>query len=350
MFPLFQANTAEELWPQLLKGLRDARVDLLQENKEATAGRGGRVVELPNAVLHLREPRQRWAYGREPALNPAFALAEVIWILAGRQDSAFLNHWNPALPSFAGEGETYGGAYGWRLRTEHGVDQLRRAYDTLRQAPESRQVVLQIWKPSLDMPMEDGAPASPDVPCNVCSMMKVRKGQLHWTQIMRSNDVILGLPHNLIQWTTLQEIMAGWLSLEVGSYTHLSDSLHIYEKHWSHLEEQAPSESARHPPTNEDRLALPYEEFHAVFSEVEQRANAMRDPVLDKERLKQLADFGDGPPAYQNMLLVLAADTARRRSWFAEAEAMIDQCSNAAFRFMWQRWATRKCLPLVEYQ
>lgn len=342
MFPLFEADTAEEMWPQIVKGLRDAQTDLQLQEKAAITGRGGRTVELLHAVLHLRDPRQRWAYSREPALNPAFALAEVIWILAGRQDSAFLNHWNPGLPKFAGDGPIYEGAYGWRLRKEHGIDQLKRAYETLRHKAESRQVVLQIWKPSLDMPQEDGEPTTHDIPCNVSSMLKVRDGQLHWTQIMRSNDLILGLPHNLVQWTTMQEIMAGWLGLEVGSYTHYSDSLHIYEKHWPQLEERQVSCDVQQAPLNEDVLALPYEDFHEILSLVEQRADAMRSTDLSQAHLKELAQLDAGPLAYQNILLVLAADTAQRRGWLDDANNLVSQCSNSALQFMWHKWAARK--------
>ncbi len=46
---------------------------------------------------------------------------------------------------------------------------------------------------------------------------------------MRSNDHFRGLPHNLIQFTTVQEVLAGWLGISLGSYHHYSDSLHVYE-------------------------------------------------------------------------------------------------------------------------
>ena len=47
---------------------------------------------------------------------------------------------------------------------------------------------------------------------------------------MRSNDVLLGTPYNFVQYTSLQEILAGWLDIGVGSYNHYSDSLHLYER------------------------------------------------------------------------------------------------------------------------
>ena len=86
----------------------------------------------------------------------AFALAEVVWIMRGRNDSAFLNYFNRQLPLRAGHGATYNGAYGQRLRAAFGFDQLERAYLALRHNPNSRQVVLQIWNPQRDLPDQTG--------------------------------------------------------------------------------------------------------------------------------------------------------------------------------------------------
>ena len=48
---------------------------------------------------------------------------------------------------------------------------------------------------------------------------------------MRSNDLFLGTPHNFVQFTSLQEIMAGWLEVEVGSFVLMTDSLHLYSEY-----------------------------------------------------------------------------------------------------------------------
>ena len=339
MLPYFEADSAQEMWPQLLSAFQKTRAAMNSNDLDLVKGRGGSTTEMLHAVLHLRNPRQRWIIARQPAMNPAFALAEVIWILAGRQDSAFLNHWNPKLPQFSGDGPNYHGAYGWRLRDEHGIDQLQRAYEALRANPENRQVVLQIWKPSLDLPHVDGTPVADDIPCNVCSMLKVRDGQLHWTQVMRSNDLILGVPHNLVQWTTIQEILAGWLGLEVGLYTHFADSLHVYERDW--LSVEATSIPDCEPVRNTDDLALSRQRFDEVFAEVESKAEAMIHPSLNREDLNEAGRFTNAPRAYRNILLILAADTARRHGWKDQAEAFADECDNSALKLLWSNWLQR---------
>lgn len=223
MIHVFDGNTADEVW------VNSAKQMFSQDMNTSQPSRGGKTQEILHAAYCIRDPRQRWVISRQPALNPAFAIAEVIWILCGRNDSLFLNFWNNKLPNYSGHVEYYHGAYGYRLRQLYGIDQLDRAYRALLNNSDGRQVVLQIWHPLLDFPKNDGAPVSTDVPCNIVALLKVRKNKLEWTQILRSNDLIRGVPYNFIQFTSIQEVLAGWLGVDVGSYNHFSDSLHIYD-------------------------------------------------------------------------------------------------------------------------
>ena len=212
MFHAFEADTADETWRAIADEFRGGRV-------AGQASRAGSTRELLHAAISISRPRERWISSRNPPINPAFAMAEIIWIVTGRNDSWFLSYFNRKFPEFVGDGPTLHGAYGYRLRRHLELDQLSRAYHTLASNPDSRQVVLQIWDGTVDLPHPDGHPRAQDIPCNVLSMLKVRENKLHWTQIVRSNDFFLGLPYNLIQFTTLQEIIAGWLEVEVGRTT-----------------------------------------------------------------------------------------------------------------------------------
>jgi thymidylate synthase len=238
MTHVYEADTADQVWRAAASELNGECVARAQH------GRGGITQELLHVVFTIRDSRQRWVVSRYPAINPAFAIAEVVWILNGRNDAAFLNHWNPRLPQYAGDVDCYHAAYGFRLRKEFGFDQLARAYNALSNNPDTRQVVLQIWNPQIDFPDESGQPVSADIPCNVCALPKIRDNKLEWLQIMRSNDLPRGLPYNFVQFTCLQEIMAGWLGVGVGTYCHVSDSLHVYEKDVPDLQAFSPVEEA----------------------------------------------------------------------------------------------------------
>ena len=224
MISVFNGSSADNVWMQLAREFQRPGVARVQGSQK------GETKEILHVAISISDPKQRWVMSRRPALNPAFALAEVVWIMNGRRDLAFLNFWNTKYQDFVGPGPELHGAYGYRLRRHLGRDQLERAYQVLDHNSDTRQVVLQIWDSRIDMPKPDGTPVSKDVPCNVISMLKVRDGKLEWSQIIRSNDLFLGLPHNLVQFTSLQEIVAGWLNIECGTYNQISDSMHIYER------------------------------------------------------------------------------------------------------------------------
>ena len=135
----FDAASADEAWLLAVDAIKDG-TGVLRQN-----GRGGYTSELLHVTIHVHDSRQRWVVSRIPALSVAFAVVEVIGILNGRRDSAYLNFFNPLLPNFAGTGAEYHGAYGFRLRSSVGFDQLERASNALKANGDGRQIVLQIW-------------------------------------------------------------------------------------------------------------------------------------------------------------------------------------------------------------
>lgn len=331
MIKIYEGDTADELWLKAAEALVRGDDFLRQDS------RSGLIREHLHCGLHLRDPRQRWMLSRQPAMNPAFAIAEVVWILQGRSDAAFPNYWNPKLPEFAGHGETYYGAYGQRLRSNLGFDQIEGAYLALAADPNSRQVVLQIWEAQKDMPNLDGSPRGADIPCNVVAMLKVRGGKLEWLQIMRSNDLFRGTPHNIIQFTCLQEIMAGWLGLEVGSFVLIADSLHIYEHDLEEFYISETPSSAR----NTESLSLPKNEFDQVLLIMGAAMDELRNEKLLPTRFMELIANKNLPPSWRNLFCVVAADTARRRNWKNEVEAASSQCTNPVLNTAWNAWLER---------
>jgi thymidylate synthase len=325
-------HSADEAW-------REAAQLLLESDDAAPqSSRAGDTVELLHLMLHIGDPSQRWVTSRTPAINPAFALVEVFWIAAGRQDAALPNYWNPALPRFCGAGAEYHGAYGYRLRRHFGIDQLDRIYSTLATSPDSRQCVLQIWDSAVDLPHSDGTPVSPDVPCNVLALPKIRRGKLEWMQVIRSNDLFLGVPHNIVQFTALQEMLSGWLGVSPGGYYQLSDSLHVYSKD---LEAVRSSIQSVTGPRSTDSFALDRRTWDKVMPETIARLESLTRENLSPLEFKSVSFGRDLPAAYDNSVLVAAADSARRRGWHDLAEDCIGRCTNPAIVYLWSRWRLR---------
>lgn len=334
MIAVFEANTANEVWLQ-------AYDTFISDAETIPVGRLGKTKEILHVNFQVADPRQRWILSRMPALNPAFAIAEVFWILAGDNDASFLNYWNPRLPKFSGTGKTYHGAYGYRLRKKFGFDQLERAYNALKENPFSRQIVLQIWDPISDMPTDAGVPADADIPCNICAIPKVRNGKLEWLQVMRSNDVYLGVPHNFIQFSTIQEILAGWLGLELGAYHHVSDSLHLYERDVPVLNVDRYLEL----PQNTDTLSLNKKDFDAQLSMMMESLKSFSLSSLNKDGFYKIIYSEKMKNGYRNLLLIAAADSARRRGWEKEMKESVSLCNNPLLSMAFNRWESR--YPIV---
>ncbi len=334
MFNVFASHTANGLWHEIVDAFTEEQQTALVHQQPS---RAGATREILHAALSVADPRQRWISDRQPPINPAFAIAEVVWIVTGRNDAAFLNYFNRHLSQYCGPGDSYDGAYGYRLRHHLGVDQLHSAYQALKSNPESRQVVLQVWDSVADLPKTGGKARSADIPCNVVSLLKIRGDRLEWTQVMRSNDIFRGLPYNLVQWTTLQEVMAGWLGLQLGSYNQLSDSLHVYEDSLAYIHD----DSSRSDIPNTDRLALPYEESQRVFGYI---ASVVENLIAEDRPTETLVDLvadADVSEAYKNWLCLLCAESARRRQDIAVTNAIMSHCSNEMLAILFQNWMNR---------
>src|SRR3990167_4752421 len=211
---------------------------ILQQGK-STNPRGLKTKEIYPAITLIKNPRERFlsCYGRN--INPFFLVAEAVWILSGNGEVKWITHYNSQLNKYDDGYPDFHGAYGVRIRrygkykdalshmmwrTNGEVDQLKEVYNKLKKDKHTRQAVMSLWNPFFDN--EEG---SKDYPCNNISYFKIRDNKLHLHQILRSNDVNLGLyPTNVFQFSMIQEYLASALGIEVGHLLFFSDSLHCY--------------------------------------------------------------------------------------------------------------------------
>lgn len=307
-------------------------------------GRNGAIKELTHVCMSIADPIQRWVESRIPVISPAFAIAELIMIMNGCDDAYLLNTWNPALPKFQGNYDKYPGAYGKRLKYSFGFDQINRAYEALSSNPGSRQIVLEIWKPDIDLPINAGQPNNDDIPCNICSLLKIRQGKLLWTQIMRSNDIVYGLPYNLIQFTSMQEIMAGWLKIKPGEYLHISDSLHMYDNINCAVDLDKPTH------LNTDRLDLLKRDSDVVFDELLIRMKELASKKCTESYIKEIIIKKNLPDAYHNMMLLLCEYIAYQQNMSQDLICECEQSnSNVLYCDLMHSWMENKRRLRGEY-
>jgi thymidylate synthase len=207
--------------------------------KSYEPSRDGKVKEILDFKTQLINPYRRCVGGYKRNINIFFLLAEAIWIALGKKDAYFLTLFNKKISDFSDDGKTFHAPYGYRLRhwgirtedsfvdnlnASKGYDQVIDAIKLFSENPNTRQVVMSIWNPNFDLGYK-----TKDIPCNDILMLKIRNGKLITTIQNRSNDLHWGLPTNIFQFSFLTEIIAGSLGIELGTQTHNSQTLHIYE-------------------------------------------------------------------------------------------------------------------------
>lgn len=211
--------------------MRAVFVRLLSDNRDnnRVVSNKGHSTEVFGALLQLTNPRGR--LGRSVDRSRVYsAIGELTWYLSGSNELAHVAHYIPAYSKSSDDNETLAGAYGPRIfdTARAGEDRLfddewHRIISLLRTRSGSRNAVIQLYS------NEDGRTAGKDIPCTCTLHFAIRRNRLELHVHIRSNDVFLGLPHDVFAFTMMQEIAARELGVELGRYHHSVASLHLYD-------------------------------------------------------------------------------------------------------------------------
>ena len=170
------------------------------------------------------------------------ALREMEWFMSGdmKCPDELMPWWKDQL----GYGGMYRGGYSHQYRYSgfigtqlNNFDQIKYLLDGLRKNPNSRRLVMTTWNPS-DMAHITEINHNPLTPsCCHGSMIQlfVREGRVHMAHCQRSADLLLGVPHNWIQYWALLLYFARHSELDVGSLRWIFGDAHIYQEP-SHLD------------------------------------------------------------------------------------------------------------------
>lgn len=216
---------------------------LMQDAAVKEESRNGSVRVWPGPVTTVnRYPLRRVMFSPLRNANPFFHLFESLWMLAGRNDLPIVAQFNQQMMSYSDDGgKTQPAAYGYRWRHHFGYDQLVMLINELRRNPTSRRCVLAMWDGGGTYdPAEDGCVimsdldkaigGSADVPCNTQCYFTIREGELHMGVMCRSNDILWGAHGaNAVHFSILQEYVAAYVGVGVGTMTQFSWNYHLYD-------------------------------------------------------------------------------------------------------------------------
>lgn len=195
--------------------------------------RNGPVLFGGSVATVYERPVERVMFWPERNANPFFHLYESLWMLAGRNDVAPLCRYVKRSAEYSDNGATLHGAYGRRWRAWFDIDQLPVIVERLKNDPDDRRCVLQMWDAETDLLTNDQMRLlgiGKDVPCNtIATFQRGISGELNLTVFCRSNDIVWGAyGANAVQFGALLEYMAMNIGCPVGTYTQVSVNWHGY--------------------------------------------------------------------------------------------------------------------------
>lgn len=224
---IVRVNTADEAfirWYEMLS----------EQNKSEGSRRGNVAGEVINAVTVIEDPTRCIMKNNIRNMPIRYAVGELLWYLSGNKNinntiSKYTNVWE----NFSDDGITVNSNYGYCIKEKFGFDQYKYVKEVLSKDKNSRQAVIHIKEPrnTIESPTND-------LNCTICLQFFIRNEKLYMTTYMRSNDIWLGFPYDVFNFSALQVLLSMELEVELGTYTHISGSLHLYRKNLVTIEKR----------------------------------------------------------------------------------------------------------------
>lgn len=219
----------DEIYKSLLKDIMHKGV------RETNQRTGHETAALPGLSFSMDLEKDGFPLLALRKIPVKLFVAEQIWFVSGaRKPEIFLRDFTRIWDDFTNPGDVVTVAYGYRWRRHFGRDQLGKLVQLLQKDPSSRHGVVVTWDPSGD---GLGGVAKSNVPCPYTFTVNIIGGRLNLMNVVRSNDMILGFPHDVAGFALLQMMLAQKLGVKPGIYTHIIANAHIYDIHYDAAQE-----------------------------------------------------------------------------------------------------------------
>lgn len=213
--------------------------DLLNNPEYVSKPRNMEVREILNCIIEIEYPNFNMYKNEVRSSQEKYIAAELLFYFSGTDEATFIERYASMWKSLKDKNNRVNSAYGYLLFNEenvHGLTQYEWAIETLKRDKDSRQAIMHFNKPHhqhFD---------NKDQVCTLTSLFHIRDNKLHMTLNMRSNDVILGFMtdftfFNILHQQAYIHLKEYYPDLEMGSYTHTSHSMHLYERHYEKVKE-----------------------------------------------------------------------------------------------------------------
>ena len=225
----------------------DKAMNMLLNNYEyKTSPRGLDIHECLNVGLYIENPTLNLFKYEDKSLTlpTGYVKKEMCLYLLGSDDARDFSKASKFWDNIKTKQGKINSAYGnliFNKSLEDGRSQFDWAFDSLKNDKDSRQSFMRYNNTSHQY---DG---NKDVPCTFIQGFHIRNNKLHSTVEMRSNDIIKGTTYDIPSFILFQRLMLLRLrevypDLEMGTYTHFSNSFHLYSTDFELVEKRLSSQ------------------------------------------------------------------------------------------------------------
>lgn len=245
--------------------------------------RGTTSKELLDVALQIEDPTQCLYSNDARGSQLKYIAAEFLWYYMGRNDVDFIAKWAKFWETIQNSDGTANSAYGnliFKEKNQYDLTQYQWAIQSLMNDSNTRQAVMHFNKPSHQYF------SNKDFVCTMYANLHIRNNKLYMSVFMRSNDAVWGTPTDVAFFCSLQMQIHSHLKqfypeLELGSYTHIANSYHVYDRHYDLAQRMMNSEfePIGLPPIMSDLIEIdgtPTDDFKILFDSI----NTESDDIL----------------------------------------------------------------------
>lgn len=189
-------------------------------------GRNGKIRQISGAQIRANL-KDGFPIVTGKQIFPKSCFIETEWMLKGYTNVKWLNDRGVKIwDQWADENGELGPIYGHQLLNFNGVNQIEQIIKEAKINKHSRRLLCTMWNPNdlnkMQLP-----------PCHFAFQFIITNTKVDIVVFMRSLDLFIGLPYDIVMYATILSCFAYELNLEANNVILSAANAHVYEEHVS---------------------------------------------------------------------------------------------------------------------
>lgn len=221
------------------KAYEELSSKILHNFEHESSPRNYKINEILNFIIQIKNPYSNLFFNENRSPSLKYLKDELKLYFSGSNNLEEFGKASKFWLKLSNDDKTINSAYGYLLfvkRNIHGTSQWEWSKSSLLKDQDTRQAILHFNDSSHQYE------GNLDFPCTLNGNFHIRDNKLHFTIMMRSNDLVFGVSYDIPFFMLLMqcmrlELLEKYPQLELGTYTHIVNSMHLYEKDFEKTEE-----------------------------------------------------------------------------------------------------------------